>query len=369
MGTPQLSGFESYYLYLGNYPSHKQTGWHEDVQGVTHDDDHWFITQTEILWKIPVTHDLNREVSPNTPGVKRVSIEDFPALSDYNHFGDLTYYEFEGQGYLCIPLEHINDESEKRPALGIFRADTLQYIDHEQVSKFGQADAPWCAVDPEGFLYSSNSNDVSRINKYRVDWQTLRSTRDLRISAVPALTLLDERGRPISLSGTAGGVFSPSGQLLYIVAHGIHVFDVSSPPSVKRVQQSGGSEHPYFRYEFNPGDGEEPEGLTIWDLDDGRAPGIRGQLHVLLFDEDWPSSDEIYFKHYTGTIYVNGAHAGSGDSLAGAPANPFKTVGEAHDLAWDGAQIKIKAGVYRESLTFSKRLRVLADGGTVRIGP
>jgi hypothetical protein len=45
-----------------------------------------------------------------------------------------------------------------------------------------------------------------------------------------------------------------------------------------------------------PGD-EEIEGLTVWNLDDGRAPGIRGQVHVLMLDVGEVSNDDLYFKH------------------------------------------------------------------------
>jgi hypothetical protein len=61
--------------------------------------------------------------------------------------------------------------------------------------------------------------------------------------------------------------------------------------------------HGPFNYEYSPtnpivgGLNEEPEGLTLWDLDDGRAPNIHGQLHVLLLDND-DSADEVYIKHY-----------------------------------------------------------------------
>jgi hypothetical protein len=42
---------------------------------------------------------------------------------------------------------------------------------------------------------------------------------------------------------------------------------------------------------------EEPEGLTWWDLDRSDAPGIEGQLHAIVLDND-DNGDDIYFKHY-----------------------------------------------------------------------
>ncbi len=74
-------------------------------------------------------------------------------------------------------------------------------------------------------------------------------------------------------------------------------------------------------------------------------------------------------KHYTGTIYVDRIYAGV---EKGTPSMPFNTVAEANNLAWDGAQIKIRAvrdgSSYPEKLTFSKRIRVLAEGGTATVG-
>jgi hypothetical protein len=67
-----------------------------------------------------------------------------------------------------------------------------------------------------------------------------------------------------------------------------------------------------------------------------------------------------------GTIHVDGSYVGT---ELGTPSQPFDTVTEAYDLAWDGARIKIEAGSYPETLTMSKEVALLANGGTVIIGP
>lgn len=66
-----------------------------------------------------------------------------------------------------------------------------------------------------------------------------------------------------------------------------------------------------------------------------------------------------------GTIYVDGIYVGE---ELGTPSKPFNTVGEANNFAWDGSRIKIKSGSYPETLTFTKQLTVLAEGGVVTIG-
>ena len=56
---------------------------------------------------------------------------------------------------------------------------------------------------------------------------------------------------------------------------GIHLFDLRTQRRIVRSTNGSGS----FNFEFHPGGStdEEPEGLTYWDLDGRRVPGIQGQ--------------------------------------------------------------------------------------------
>ena len=76
---------------------------------------------------------------------------------------------------------------------------------------------------------------------------------------------------------------------------GLHLFDMRTHRRIVRSTNGSGS----FNYEFHPGGStdEEPEGLTYWDLDGRNVPGIRGQLHAILLDND-ANGDDVYFKHY-----------------------------------------------------------------------
>ncbi len=83
----QQQAYEAYYRYLNqDYPNALQPGWHENVQGITHDPTNWFITQTDKVWKIPVSQDLD-DVSCGDPGVACKTFNDWPALSEYNRYG------------------------------------------------------------------------------------------------------------------------------------------------------------------------------------------------------------------------------------------------------------------------------------------
>ncbi len=369
--------YESYYLYLGNYPSNDSPGYHRNVQGLAHDADHWFIShlylpppvgseETGAIWRIPVEHDLD-DVSPSDPGVTRTFLTDYPALANYNHVGDIVHYEFLSSWILNMTLECDGVQQ----YIAVLDAGTsLAYLDHGSLP---QQKCGWAAVDPAGFLYSSEGHPDTLV-KYQVDWDALRNSPPvLNIQLVDILPIRDENGAPLQLHHAQGGEFSPSGDLLYMssgyytdtdpITEGLHVFDAQS---WVRVQHSTNG-YGYFNYQFEPGGvtAQEPEGLTLWDLDDGRAPGIRGQLHALLLDNSGVLSDEIFIKHYTHIIRVDRNNAGAED---GTPERPFRTVGGAVNLAWNGAEIRTRAGTYPEAIMISRRLRMTAEGGTVRIG-
>lgn len=73
-----------------------------------------------------------------------------------------------------------------------------------------------------------------------------------------------------------------------------------------------------------------------------------------------------YWLKIGGTIHVDGTNITP--PWLGTPDDPFPLVSLANNFAWNGARIKIRAGSYPETLTFSKELTVLAQGGVVTIG-
>ncbi len=133
----------------------------------------------------------------------------------------------------------------------------------------------------------------------------------------------------------------------------------------RRVGHSTRGTGGHFDFYYDPGfpTYEEPEGLTIWDLDDGRAPGIRGQLHAMVSDNDAITGD-IDLKHYTFAIHVDATST----CQSGTPTCPFRTVTAAANLAWDGSEIRIRSNTYSGPITISRRTRLTAQGGVVRIG-
>ena len=378
--------YETYFRYLNDYPNHKELGWANHVQGGTHDNDHWYITQEFRVWRFPVTLDLNSVDSPfSTPGISFRNLITVDQLwsAGYRHLGDPTFYTYGKHGYLLIPLEGNTELYKPAPpaAIGVFRYDAktaqIEYVAHSEFPMSGgagrQGGAPWCAVDPQGSLYSSNFSDASTIYKYHVEWKLLQAAHPkLELTPESPLILRDEGGSVFALQDVQGGEISPDGQLFYFVARDLHVFNISTGRRVRQSSNGSGS----FNYQVRGSGLEIPEGMAIWDLDDGRAPGIRGQLHVFLLNFD---VSVVWFKHYDGAMDVDGI-AGIDDQrsvverkVVKEPIHPFlnvpfKTIEFAHSNAWNGAHLNIKAGSYPEKVTLSKPVKLVAKGGTVTIG-
>lgn len=367
-----------YQQYIGGYPQ-AETNWSDDTQGIAHDDNNWFITQTEVLWKIPVARDL-RTVTSTSTGVIRRSLSFYPSLSAFHHTGDPVVYRLpNGADILLVPLEG----SGQPATIALFDCATLAYITRFTLASQA-GDAGWCAVDADGIIYSSLQH-ASSLTAYFVDWPHFVSTGVILITPLTTQGMYNESNQPLDLVTMQGGEFGPGG-LLYLSSgfysdsnsladrEGIHIMRklVGSQGTIQwdRIAHSTRGTGGHFDYYYNPGTvtgAEEPEGLTIWDLDDGRAPGIRGQLHATVLTNQLDAGN-IDFKHYSYIINVNAAGTCQSGLVRGAPTCPHTTVTAAVANAWDGSEIDIQAGAYSGPLTVSTRTTLRAIGGTVRIG-
>jgi hypothetical protein len=303
-----------YHQYLGNYPKERENGWSKDIQGVTHDDHNWFFTQTNKLWKFPVGHDLNKKVTAPDPasGILRVEIPNELKNAGYDHLGDFDYY----QGHLFIPVEGKKDGKRLQARIAIFSANGLSYMGSFLLTKLSkdnkrtpQFTAPWCAVKPDtGLLYTSEGlvSASFPLLVYKIDHTALLSgvVNPGEFSSWHNIL----RGTPLELKCMQGGAFNAEGTLLYLIHGyfencneeecGIKVFDIKH---ARLVDSSSNGNEP-FNYEFHQSSWQEAEGITVWDLTDGRAPGITGKVHALMLENDYFSPDDLFFKHYTSSL-------------------------------------------------------------------
>lgn len=300
--------------YLGNFPKDRENGWSERLQGVAHDDRHWYFTQVGRLWKFPLTHDLAKFVKKDDlpPGVLTVPIPS-RFQGDYDHFGDLDYHD----GFLFIPLE-LKEKAQGLPRITVFKASDLSYVGSFLLKR--QNRAGWCAIHPNTqLLYSSNKeiDADAPLFLYRIDWNRLRqlgklSEDNVVLEPVERVFLYDGSGRKkLSIAPyLQGAEFSENGDAFYVVNGkgrkfdprdgGIWVFEGRTMRFLQRSSLDG-----EFRFEFHPGPVryQEPEGITILDVSKVKTPPPRfpeggGEVHVILLDNQWIGTDEFFFKHY-----------------------------------------------------------------------
>ncbi len=300
------------YEFINDYPYFRENGLSNECQGVCHDKDNWYFTQNGNVWKIPLKQDLNQKFK-GTDAAKGVIKVVFGS-----HLGDLDYYEINGVGYLFIA----DNDGDYKTYISVLRASDLARVGRYPIYRSNGRfkDVGWCAIN-RGCLYTSDGpvNGASApIYIYKLD--SLVNTMFQKPHAM--LRLQDEKGRDYKIDYMQGGCFDKQNHLhiangyyenyqdLLVwkpVRHlqGIHVFKVPTEyregeiHKVSRICKS--NQKSGFKYKFDT-HGQEPEGLTWWDLDaDPRAPSKeRGQLHVILLDNDG-DCDDLVFKHFRRT--------------------------------------------------------------------
>lgn len=291
------------YQYLGNHPEARTHTWAENAQGVTHDEEHWYISNDEKIVKYHITTDISSENVMKSTGMPL----HLRALT-YKKFKALTHYK----GFLFVPIdpkfEPLIDsfrfpggDPHQPSAIAMFRASDLSYVHHVLLDKaLGLGTPGWVAFHPkEGRLYTSGKvvGYGKGLAVFNVSIPDDGSSFTLEFSheVFPRLKM--------PMESMQGGAFSPEGQLYLINGYydtdvsrgGISVFSMHDYHFRQKSEQSG-----KFRFQWDTSwdVAEEPEGLCFWDLDqDGRAPKISGQLHAIVLDND-AGPDDVYMKHY-----------------------------------------------------------------------
>lgn len=304
-GTP-VDEYPEYYMYLGNSPGGYRYNWTENIQGVAHDKDNWFFTQSTKLWKIPVTEYLADE---NMYGMETRTLEELGLPEPYDHFGDIDYAEHNGVGYVFAPVTG----GGATPIIAAINVETLELAAFSRLR--AEMSCGWCAIREEAAgtrLYTSRHiAPETPIEKYHIDWSALEAGAEF-LSIVDTPFRLWNGDTQLEIQHMQGGAFS-SGNRLYLV-NGycrnfneddgkIWVFDATDEENGYLIDRSLNGQGT-FNYEWRTNCEnlcvcDEPEGITIWDLDDGRAPCVAGQIHVLMIDNESSRGDRLYFKHYT----------------------------------------------------------------------
>jgi hypothetical protein len=314
-------------FYVGDYPSDATQNitpwWGEDLQGIAHEDSSWYFTNKTTLLKMPFT------------GVGRTirSIPSAMVNAGYNHFGDLD----QAYGYLLVPVQGEDKNSNAIvPALAVFRASDLSFVGWRPIMTpctftTVQSDCQpgseypdpvpgvsnmgaWVAYRPNTntlFFSGGDISDREPLYEYSLKFLT-HSNNPVLLTFIRNFYLVDRRSNAVTIKTTQGGVFNPTGTLLYLVngyCHtddgSIRVFNLDEPTGttsgVGTLQAESENGFGPFNFEHHGGlvCDEEPEGIDFFDTTGRGLSHIPdSQLHVLLL-RNALGADGVYIKHYS----------------------------------------------------------------------
>ncbi|OWV24602.1 hypothetical protein B7982_02510 [Fibrobacter sp. UWB2] len=294
-----------HYSYLGQYPENRENGWSEEMNGVCHDDSNWYFTQNGNIWKFPVDHDLKLSCGGEDPSRKIYKYHYGYHLGDIDCYNKILFVPVTKNGRPYI-VAFDTDNIHKPLAVNEMKLPNGCYFD----------DIGWLAINPNnGLLFTSNGYILKNnpIYVYSIDFNAIRAGRGDFLKIYTQVNLLDEEGDEfVERECMQGGCFDKSNNLhlcngYYKNEHsnrkgGITVYEIPelsyNPNKVNyaRIRARSNQSH-HFRFQFNTY-GEEPEGITYWDLDNGKSPNIKGQLHAIMLDNAGRGDDDFYFKHY-----------------------------------------------------------------------
>ena len=357
--TENKGSVREIYKYLGQNQNDDYGGdfarkWQLNFQGIKTDGSWWYITNGAKGWytsirKASVDKTLDRGVNQdyNVPDGHR---------EDGAHVGDLDYYK----GYLFVPV-YKGDENGK---IWIFKTDknksdvesddrlaTIEiYKDTYYKTPFVKLG--WCAVNPcDGRLYVTDGDcalgPTNPVYSFKINVDKIQQKRWDEVFVDPKQVLLyDENGSICEKQSMQGGCFDyynnlylNSGYTETKVGEGIHVFKLIRDDSkqlqaklstartdearakiyeayksgdlnlsfecTKGVLIAKSNKTSGFQYQFDPNDGEEPEGMVYCDFKytDRKPPQEYLKdvsLHAgLLMNSANSIKEFMYFKHYT----------------------------------------------------------------------
>lgn len=262
------------YTHYNYYPNGAEWQFNNDIQGVTHDASNWYFTRTiypvigtkkGVVAKAAVGYNLSSEPS--------IRYEEPSAMlnAGYNHFGDLTHRN----GLLYIAID-----GSAGGGVAVWSTDIQYYTGW--VGLPGLSSCPWIAYNPRDNLFYVPEG-TKTLRKYAI---SVSGTTVTATEVLPRVTLSAD------ITSQQGGEFSSRG-ILYI-ARGYQ----ANPMAVYGVDVYNGVVYQRAVYNGSPETDWEGEGVTIWDLSGGQAPGISGHMHFQLLDND-TDNDDFSFAHLT----------------------------------------------------------------------
>jgi len=340
-----------YYGYIGqnkddDYGGNFAKKWQLNFQGITTDGTWWYITNGADGWY----HSIRKRSLDRTldSGIGR----DY-TVPDEAHVGDLDFYK----GYLFVPVY----KSGENGKIWIFKtdksnscvqsSDRLKCIELHKNNGSSFKKLGWCAVNPcDGRLYVCEGDEALGPNaplySFKVNVDNIKNAKWDNVFVDPKVVRLYlSDGSECVKQCMQGGCFDYYNNLYlnsgYSDGHrtgeGVHVFKLIRDDSkqlreklsaarndeerakIYEAYKSGDLNLPFdctkgiliaqsnqksgFRYQFDPTDDEEPEGMMYYDFTFAeRTPPQsyvgEGSLHIGMLMNDIATKECVCFKHY-----------------------------------------------------------------------
>lgn len=250
--------FEAYQPDLSGWGSQINV---DEIQGITHSQDHWYITTRDKLYKT-----RKGNITQVVAQVSLYNIRSQLKGGFYNHFGDLSFHN--GKLYIATTGVRFRFSIRRAVPVVVVLDSDLNFVKFGRFPRKNQTGAGWLAINPvNGHLYSSSPfrkvHEYSLAFKNGADLKTIRQY-SMQFKHGPKQDA-DWKGIP-----PQGGAFSPTGLFYYVLDHkyqenapftGIHAFHLNPQTGI------GEATDLFIPIAFKPNDGKERlwelEGLTV----------------------------------------------------------------------------------------------------------
>ena len=311
---------------------------------------------------------------------------------DFNHMGDPACLRRPdtGEEYVMVPLEASGNAL---PRAAIFKPVATNedpvFVNSDEFFISQDGSAAWVAFDSgtSDEVWTSGSNlPEGGIQIYKIFWPNIEhglffyeqgpnATR-------PGPTLRNKREKPLDIRVTQGGVFSGDGSLFFL-SNGFPCAESEDGKGIWVFDRNGiyagesGNDYGPFNFKFNDcPDRQEPEGMDWFPTSDSITPGISGQLHVVLLNNETFGNDTVSLKHYAVpeqvTIYGGYVNNLTGPAVADVPT-PFDSDTATELISTGGMFTSHDTGVVRfenltnAAVTIDRGLRVTTEHNVFQI--
>jgi len=248
------------------------------ARGITHDNNNWYVSQVDSIWKIPISVDLASIGKLQPASAKVVGIPAYLKRKGYRHYSDSDHYK--GRLYISMVGDGV---VKNRPLIAVFNTADMNLIRTIPLKQWQTSIASIAISPTAGHLYSAVAGNNSSLKRYRINV----SGDNIGLTPLTSYKLLNQTGRALSLDHLNSASFSADGRYLFLL---------SASQNRGTVWSFNHRTRKVMRTASVPV-GPSPQAVSYWNVG-SRAPGIRGSLHLLMRHMNAQDRDAISLKHY-----------------------------------------------------------------------